>query len=91
MKTLSTNYELNHRIRFMGWVRREELRVRLGEADIFVIPSDIEGMPLGCLQAMASGLAIVGSRAPGISEVVRDGENGILVEVGDVRGLADAL
>jgi glycosyltransferase involved in cell wall biosynthesis len=91
MKTLSTNYGLDHRIRFMGWVKREELSVRLGEADIFVIPSDIEGMPLGCLQAMASGLAIVGSRAPGISEVVRDGENGILVEVGDVRGLADAL
>jgi len=91
MKTLSTNYGLDHRIRFMGWVKREELSVRLGEADIFVIPSDIEGMPLGCLQAMASGLAIVGSRTFGISEVVRDGENGILVEVGDVRGLADAL
>lgn len=78
-------------IRFRGWIKREELSIRLREADIFCLPSDIEGMPIACLQAMASGLAVVGSRTTGIEEVVRDGENGLLSAVGDVDALAGNL
>ncbi len=91
LKALSTRLGTDDRVRFPGWISRADLACALGHADVFAIPSEIEGMPVACLQAMASGLAIVGSRTTGIEEVVADRINGLLVEVGDVRALSAAL
>ncbi|GAB4313165.1 MAG: glycosyltransferase family 4 protein [Candidatus Sumerlaeia bacterium] len=78
-------------VHFCGWVDRAALAGALAEAHAFVLPSDIEGMPIACLQAMASGLAIIGSRIAGIQDVVTDGGNGILTPAGDVDALAAAM
>jgi glycosyltransferase involved in cell wall biosynthesis len=91
LRILTRDLNVESHIHFRGWIKREDLAVRLGMADIFILPSDVEGMPVACLQAMASGLAIVGSRIMGIREVVQERENGILVEKGDIPGLADGL
>ena len=60
-------------------------------ADVLAIPSRYEGLPLVLLEAMAAGLPVVGSRVPGIAEVVQDGESGRLVAAGDAGELARAL
>lgn len=64
---------------FKGWLERDEVRKEYKKNDIFILPSSEEGMPNVVLEAMASGLAIVASDISGTDELVRNGENGILV------------
>ncbi len=78
-------------VRLHGWVTRDELRMVYRGADAFVLPSYSEGLPMACLEAMASGLAVVATRVGGTPEVVKDDENGILVDPHDHNQLADAL
>ena len=60
-------------------------------ADIFVMSSLWEGLPLVLLEAMAAGLPVVAYGIPGIKEVVADGATGLIVPVGDPASLADGL
>jgi N-acetyl-alpha-D-glucosaminyl L-malate synthase BshA len=62
----------------------------LAAADLFLLPSDSESFGLAALEAMASGVPVVGSRAGGLPEVVVEGETGFLRPVGDVEGMAEA-
>lgn len=66
-------------------------REALEGANVLVLPSEAEGFGLVLIEAMAAGVAVVASRAPGITDVVRDGETGLLFDVGDVGGLATAV
>lgn len=79
------------RVYMPGWVRSEQVWERLGESDVLVLPSRSEGLPVVGVQALALGVAIVGTRAGGLEELVQDGVNGRLCEVGDVQGLVEAL
>ena len=62
----------------------------LAGADLFLLPSASESFGLSALEALASGVPVIGTDAGGISEVVRNGETGVLCPVGDVEGMADA-
>ncbi len=70
---------------------RSDLSSWLCCLDILVHPAEMEGLGVSLLQAAAAGVPIIGSRAGGIPEVIRDGENGLLIEPGDVQGLRDAM
>ncbi len=59
--------------------------------DIFVLPSYFEGTPLAMLEAMATAMPLVTTRTCGMQDVVRHGENGLLVEPGDANGLSSAI
>ncbi len=59
--------------------------------DAFVLPSGNEGTPVTAIEALASGCAVVATRVGGVPDVVRDGTDGFLVELGDLDALADAL
>lgn len=76
-------------VTFEGRRSGEDLMACYREADIFVIPSDREGMPLTVLEAMASGLPIVGSNVIGIRELVKN--VGVLVDNPSPETFAKAL
>jgi len=77
-------------VRFLDEVRWETLPEHLRAADVFVLPSYSEGMPLVLLEAMACGLPLVATRCGGPEELIDD-QVGLLVDAGDVDGLSDAL
>ncbi len=60
-------------------------------ADIYLLQSFAEGMPIGLLEAMSYGLACITTPVGGIPDVVRDRKNGLLIPPGDPRALAEAL
>lgn len=63
----------------------------LAAADVFVLPSRWEGLPIALLEAMSAGLPVVATRVEGVDEVVVDQEHGLLVPVGNVSALSDAI
>jgi L-malate glycosyltransferase len=62
----------------------------LASADLFLLPTQSESFGLSALEALATGVPVIGTRAGGLPEVVRDGDTGALCEVGDVDGMASA-
>jgi glycosyltransferase involved in cell wall biosynthesis len=79
------------RIELPGWIDAATAERHLAEADILVLPSHNEGLPMAVLEAMASGLAIVTTPVGAIPDAIRDGDTGLLVPAGDAPALADAL
>ena len=76
-------------IAFLG--RRDDSQNFLAQMDVCAIPSLWEGLPLVLLEAFSVGAPVVASACDGMLDVVRDGENGLLVEPGDARALADGI
>jgi glycosyltransferase involved in cell wall biosynthesis len=70
---------------------RDDVLELLGGADIFVLSSRSEGLPLSILEAMSAGLPVVASRVGGVPELVLDGETGLLVPPGEPSSLAAAI
>jgi glycosyltransferase involved in cell wall biosynthesis len=73
------------------WVSGRDKAKRLAGADVFVLPTHGEGMPIAILEAMAAGLAIVSTHIAGIPDMIRDGEEGLLIPAGDVEALTEAI
>ncbi|WP_375460594.1 glycosyltransferase family 4 protein [uncultured Enterovirga sp.] len=78
-------------VRFSGYAAYDTVPSLYREADIFASPTYAEGFSNTVLEAMASGLAIASCRSVGIVDCLRDGDNAILTEAGDIAAHADAL
>ena len=78
-------------VRFTGYADYDAAPLLYQEADVFVSPTYAEGFSNTILEAMASGLPSVSCHAVGVVDCLRDGENGLLVQPGDVPALAAAL
>ncbi|MBV1911899.1 MAG: glycosyltransferase family 4 protein [Kangiellaceae bacterium] len=70
---------------------KKDVRPFLEAAEVFVLPSYREGTPRSTLEAMAMGLPVITTNAPGCKETVEDGVNGFVVKVKDSNKLAEAM
>lgn len=82
---------LQDRCRLLGFRPREEVLSSVKASDIFVMPSRYEGTPVALLEAAALARPILATRAGGIPDLVSDGEQALLVNVGDSGALAAGL
>lgn len=83
---------IGSRVRWWGWLTPSDVRARLRQLDALVLPSEFEGLPLVLLEAMGHGVVPVATHiASGNAELVRNGENGFLVAVGDIQGFVARL
>ena len=73
-------------VSFLGKI--DNVAPLLAAADLFLLPSQSESFGLSALEALASGVPVIGTNAGGLPEVVRDGETGFLCKVGDVDTMA---
>ena len=74
---------------YLGY--QEEVAGWYAALDALVLPSANEGTPVSAIEALATGRPVVATRVGGVPDVIREGEDGFLVEVGDVDALADRL
>lgn len=79
------------KVEWRGWLETEDRDALMREADVFVLPSTSEGLPLAVLEAMAFGIAIVATEVGGVPDVLGDERDALLVEPGDAEGLAAAI
>jgi glycosyltransferase involved in cell wall biosynthesis len=91
VRSLAASLGLADRVICPGWLDPAKAGDLLRVATVFTLPSYAEGLPMALLEAMSWGLPVVTSPVGGIPQAVRDGENGLLVEPGNVDALATAL
>ncbi|GAB3929257.1 glycosyltransferase family 4 protein [Larkinella terrae] len=80
-------HQLEQIVAFEGWVVGQHKARLLTDCHLFVLPSYSEGVPFAILEAMSYGLPILSTPVGGTAEVVREGENGFLVQPGDKAAL----
>ena len=84
---LAHKLEVADRVIFLGNVT--DVAEVLRQSDLFLLPSEQESFGLAALEAMSCGVPVVATRVGGLPEVVRDGIDGYLVDVGDVTTMAE--
>jgi glycosyltransferase involved in cell wall biosynthesis len=89
VEQLAQKLGLTEQVQFLGVI--QTVPQLLMSQQICVLSTCYEGMPLALIEGMAAGCAVVGSRVPGVQELIRHGEDGLLVEAGSAQSLADAL
>ena len=85
---LARDLGVDDKVFFLGKI--DAVAPLLAGADLFLMTSDRESFGLGALEALASGVPVIGANVGGLPEVVRSGETGFLTGVGDVESMADA-
>lgn len=91
LKRQVTDLGLREKVLFCGAVFGDQKHWLLRNCKFFLQPSRAEGMPLTVLEAMAYGKAVIGTRISGISELIKNEENGLLVEPEDSTSLSQAI
>ena len=82
---------IKNRVRFLGHVANEKLPEHYRRAAVCVMPSISETFGIPLVEAMACGTPTIATKAGGMPEIVQHQRTGLLVEVGDAAGLADAI
>ena len=78
-------------VTFHGWTRQDRIRELLGRADIFVLASFAEGVPVCLMEAMSMELPCISTYIAGIPELIQSGEDGLLVPASNDLLLADTI
>ena len=91
VKVLVDELGLNNNVKFLGWIEGDEKGGYLSQAQLFILVSYYEGLPMSLLEAMSYELPVITTPVGGIPEVVDDGLEGFIVQPGDVEAIAEAL
>jgi colanic acid/amylovoran biosynthesis glycosyltransferase len=97
LEKLTQNLGLMHQVHFTGALAHEDVKTRLKEAHVFLLPSvtaangDVEGVPVALMEAMAAGLPVVSSRHSGIPELITHQRTGLLAPEKDFLTLSKHL
>jgi len=83
---LAKNLGISNRVHFLGNVKN--VQGILGKSDLFLLPSEDESFGLAALEAMSCEVPVVASNIGGLKELISHGVDGYLIEVGDVKALA---
>lgn len=78
-------------VTYEGWIAGQKKIDCLNWEDVYILPSYNEGLPIAILEAMAYSHPIISTPVGGIPEIIKSGENGILVKPGDTKCIADAI
>lgn len=89
-ETLARN-GLGARVTLPGWVGQSAVTHLIASADILVLPSYNENLPVSVIEAMAAGLAVIATPVGAVEDIITDGETGLLVKPGDASALAAAI
>ncbi|MEO7773595.1 MAG: glycosyltransferase family 4 protein [Steroidobacteraceae bacterium] len=91
LKRLAASLGIERSVTFRGFMNQTELARLRAQVDVFVLASASESCSMAVLEAIGASLPVIATRVGGTPEIVRDGQNGLLFEVGDAAGLASAL
>jgi len=84
---LANTHNVAQDVQFVG--KQNDMSELLAISDVLLLPSELESFGLVALEAMACEVPVIATRVGGVPEVVRDGVDGFLYDVGDVRAMAD--
>jgi len=87
LKKFISEHHLESFVSFEGWVSGAEKHQMLSRANVFLLPSYKEGLPMSILEAMNYGLPVIATTVGGIPEVLKSGNNGFLMDPGDKKAL----
>lgn len=88
---LITNYKLQNRVEFFGYLPHKEIIGYLHKADIFIRPSLSEGMGNSFIEAMAAGVPVIATPVGGIPDFLKDGATGLFCEVNNPKSIAEKV
>ena len=91
LKNLVKKHNLSSTISFTGEISPNEVLTYLQMGNLFILPSEREGISNALLEAMSTGLPIIATKIAGNEEVVVEGKNGFLIEPGNRKELSDAI
>jgi glycosyltransferase involved in cell wall biosynthesis len=91
LKKIAGDLGVSESIRFLTNLSREEIAACCARSELFALPSTGEGFGLVFLEAMAFGKPLIGVARGGITDIIENRVNGLLVPAGDLKSLVDAL
>lgn len=91
IETLAEKLDIKSQITITGWASSDEVKAKITEAKLMVMPSFAEGLPVVIMESLALGRPVVSTYVAGIPELVVEGESGWLCFAGDIESLTDKL
>lgn len=83
--------QLQNIVEYIGWINGKDKDLLYLKADVFVLPSYKEGMPISVLEAMSYGLPILSTNIAGLPDIIKNNINGFLFSPGDIKTLYDKI
>lgn len=91
IKALILQNNLEDTVKIGGWILGQDVENAYRNADIFILPSYNEGLPMSVLEALSFGLPIISTPVGGTPDAVQEGVNGYLVQPGDYKSLCERI